>query len=53
MKQSIAKFAQAGIQGLETVTGGKGCAKGKSNKSNKSNKNNKSNKSGKGGSCFC
>lgn len=48
MKQSIAKFAEAGITGLQTVTGGKGC-KAKSKKSKK--KSGKSRKSGGGGNC--
>lgn len=55
MKQSIAKFAEAGITGLQVVTGGKGC-KGKSKKSRKSHKSKKksgkSRKSGGGGCCY-
>lgn len=57
MKQSIAKFAEAGITGLQTVTGGKGCkAKSKkshkSKKSCKSHKSKKSHKSGGGNCCY-
>lgn len=62
MKQSITKFAEAGIQGLEFVAGGRGCApppcRGKSGKSKKTkshkSKSHKSHKSGKsgGGRCY-
>ena len=51
MKDSIAKFAQSSITGLDTVIGGGGKCKAKSGskKSHKSKKSKKSKKSG--GSC--
>ena len=55
-KDSIMKFAAAGIQGLDTVTGGKGCKPSGGSKKKKSGKSNKAksggNKSG-GGGCYC
>ena len=53
-KDSIMKFAAAGIQGLDTVTGGKGCKpSGGSKKSGKSNKaKSGGGKSGGGNGCY-
>lgn len=56
MKQSIAKFAEAGITGLQTVVGGKskcGTRKSKKSKKSKSKKSGKSRKSGGGNCCYC